>query len=114
MRFRGESVVLEHDAKQHHTRPAINPLFTSAASEYGARVLGILLSGGGFDGAEGLRCITAAGGLSLVQSIYEAEHKTMPERALDCDHVTVALPIDQLALAVVALAHGRAFRSSSA
>jgi two-component system chemotaxis response regulator CheB len=110
MRFRGGLVVLDRDAKQQHTRPAVNPLFTSAANEYGIRVLGILLSGGGFDGTEGLKSITDAGGIALVQSISEAEHKSMPEHALRHAHVSAALPIDHLALAITALAHGRMFR----
>lgn len=109
MRFRGKSVAVDRRVKEHYTRPAVDPLFRSAAKVYGSRVLGMVLTGGGSDGVEGLRSITAVGGVSLVQKPDEAEHKHMPENALRYDHVRAALSLAQLASAIIALAHGRAF-----
>jgi len=73
--------------KEHFTRPAIDPLFRSAAATFGARVAGVLLTGGGRDGANGLITIKKAGGLSLVQDPDEADAPAMPMNALAQDDV---------------------------
>jgi two-component system chemotaxis response regulator CheB len=99
---------LDHGPKEHRTRPAADPLFRSAAEGYGARVTGVLLSGFGSDGVPGLVRIKAAGGISLVQDPREATHPVMPTRAIVEDDVDAVLPLDGLAAAIVALAHGRA------
>jgi two-component system, chemotaxis family, protein-glutamate methylesterase/glutaminase len=74
-----DRVALDGDAKQHHTRPAVDPLFASAALAYGRRVVGIVPTGGGHDGMQGLLDVTTAGGVSLVQKPSEAEYASMPE-----------------------------------
>lgn len=97
---------LNRDAKEHRTRPAIDPLFRSAAASYGDRVAGVLLSGMGADGVSGLIHIKAAGGLSLVQSPGEAEFPIMPDRAIHEDDVDAVLPVDALAEALAVIASG--------
>lgn len=97
MTIRGGLVRLDRGPKQHHTRPAIDPLFTSVATSYGGRVAGVLLTGGLSDGVAGLISIKAAGGLSVVQDPEEAQFPSMPSNALRYDHVdlvvgTAALP----------------------
>jgi two-component system chemotaxis response regulator CheB len=99
-------VRLSRGAKEHYTRPAIDPLFRSAAARYGPRVLGVLLSGLGTDGVSGLIAIKRVGGLSLVQSPGEAQFPSMPCTALAEDDVDAALPVDELAPAIVQLARG--------
>jgi two-component system chemotaxis response regulator CheB len=101
-------VRLERGPKQHRTRPAIDPLFCSAAAAYGPRVVGVLLSGMGGDGVTGLIAIKQAGGISLVQSPVEAQFPAMPGRAIKEDDVDGALPVTEIADALVALAHGAA------
>src|SRR6185437_2628422 len=54
MTFTGEKVHLDHGPKRQYTRPAVDPLFTSAARAYGPRVVGVVLTGGGRDGLQGL------------------------------------------------------------
>jgi two-component system chemotaxis response regulator CheB len=95
---------LDAGPKRHRTRPAVDPLFESAAHAFGARVVGVLLSGGGDDGVDGLIAISAAGGVSLVQDPAEARNPSMPSRAIAGDDVDAALPLARLADALVSLA----------
>ena len=103
-------VRLNHGPKEHRTRPAVDPLFRSAAEAYGPRVAGVLLSGFGSDGVLGLIHIKAVGGISLVQDPAEAAHPVMPMRAIVEDDVDAVLTLDGLADAIVALAQGRALQ----
>ena len=80
----------------HNTRPAIDPLFASAAATFGSRVVGVVLSGRGKDGASGLQVIKNHGGLALVQDPVEAPVPQMPAAAFAEDDPEV-LPIAQLA-----------------
>ena len=108
MMFERDRIALSGGTKEHHTRPAVDPLFTSAALAYGPRVVGVVLTGGGHDGMRGLVEVTRAGGLSLVQKPSEAEHASMPEYAIAHDHVRAALTIDKIGDALVLLAQGEA------
>jgi len=106
MTFEQDRVVLAHGAKEHYLRPAVDPLFASAARSYGRRVVGVVLTGGGHDGMQGLLHVTTAGGLSIVQKPSEAEHASMPEYAIAHDHVCASLTVDQIGDALVLLAQG--------
>jgi two-component system, chemotaxis family, protein-glutamate methylesterase/glutaminase len=101
-------VRLSRGAREHHTRPAIDPLFRSAAERYGPRVVGVLLSGMGSDGVSGLIAIKKAGGVSLVQHPSQAQFGTMPCTAIAEDDVDAMLTVDELASALTALAVGEA------
>ena len=81
---------------ENRTRPAVNVLFRSAAIHYGARSIGVVLTGLLDDGTDGLIAIKAAGGLSVVQDPDDAEWPSMPRNALQRDHVDHSLPLDQL------------------
>jgi two-component system chemotaxis response regulator CheB len=94
---------LSRGPKVHHTRPAADPLFISAAKTHGALVIGIVLSGGGNDGALGLREIKEQGGLAFVQNPAEAEHPSMPYAAVAADHPDAVLPIEEITRRVSAL-----------
>ncbi|MET0390564.1 MAG: chemotaxis protein CheB [Polyangiales bacterium] len=106
MTFDANNVLLDSSTKQHFTRPAADPLFRSAARAFTTRVIGIVLSGGGRDGVQGLLDITAAGGLSFVQTPDEAEFKAMPYNALTRDHVHAAMNVSDLADIVPRLVSG--------
>jgi len=58
---------LSHGPKENRTRPAINPMFRSAARSYGGRVTGIILSGALDDGVAGLAEIKGCCGIAVVQ-----------------------------------------------
>jgi two-component system, chemotaxis family, protein-glutamate methylesterase/glutaminase len=106
-------VRLDRGPKQHRTRPAIDPLFRSAAAAYGRRVVGVLLSGMGGDGVSGLIDIKHSGGVSLVQSPAEAEFPTMPSRAIKEDDVDRALTVAGIAEAITLLAAGQVVESGA-
>jgi two-component system, chemotaxis family, protein-glutamate methylesterase/glutaminase len=76
-----------HGPKENRFRPAVDPLFRSAALNYGAQTIGIVLSGGLDDGTAGLCTIKQAGGLAIVQDPAEAQSPSMPRNALN--HVAI-------------------------
>jgi two-component system, chemotaxis family, protein-glutamate methylesterase/glutaminase len=106
-------VTLDAGPKQHRTRPAVDPLFQSAARVFGPRVVGVLLSGGGADGVDGLIAIKAAGGVSLAQHPAEAKNPSMPWHAINEDDVDAVLPLAGLADAIVMLAVEGTFEAGS-
>jgi two-component system chemotaxis response regulator CheB len=100
-------VVVRRGPKEHSTRPAIDPLFRSAADSFGHRVVGVLLSGCGDDGVTGLVAIKDHGGICLVQDPEEADMPYMPINAIRYDHVDRILPAKAIAPTVNALVKGR-------
>ncbi len=100
--------------KLHWTRPAVDPLFVSAAEGFDARCVGILLSGGGADGLTGLIAIKAKGGLSIAQDPAEAQDPSMPVRAIHGDDVDAIMKTDEIAAAMSALAVGAPLSPSPA
>jgi two-component system chemotaxis response regulator CheB len=85
--------------KENGFRPAVDPLFRTAAEAYGPRVIGVVLSGGLDDGTRGRRHIKRAGGLTLVQDPDDALVKSMPESAVrnvEVDHVVPAAELGRL------------------
>jgi len=79
---RDRSLSLSIDPLVHHSRPAIDVLFETAADVYGGSLLGVLLSGASVDGAEGLARIHSAGGIAVVQAPESADSATMPEAGI--------------------------------
>ena len=88
---------LSVDAPVLFSRPSIDVLLQSCADAYGARLLGIILTGANEDGAQGLASIRAAGGLTAVQDPREAQHSTMPEAAVRAARPDFILPLTGLA-----------------
>jgi two-component system, chemotaxis family, protein-glutamate methylesterase/glutaminase len=94
---------LDRGPKQHFTRPAADPLFRSAASAYGPRVIGVVLTGGDGDGAEGLRAIRACGGVAIVQAPHDAKVPQMPEQAIRGDDPDYCVPSRAIAPLLIRL-----------
>ena len=76
------SLSLSQEDRVHHSRPAIDFLFASAADTYGAGLLAILLTGANQDGARGLAQVKQQGGTTVVQDPTEARVAVMPRAAL--------------------------------
>lgn len=93
-------------ARENRFRPAIDPLFRSAARAYGSRVLAIILSGLLDDGAFGMREVVAAGGAGLVQDPFEATFPDMPQAALRRTPDARPLKLSEIAAEVVAQVRG--------
>lgn len=74
---------LSTEGPVEHARPSIDMLFESAAEAFGRRVVGVVLSGTGSDGAAGLAAIVGRGGLALAESPATAYASAMPQAALD-------------------------------
>ena len=90
--------------KENRFRPAIDPLFRSAAISFGARVVGIILSGALDDGSAGLWAIKQQGGIAIIQDPADAQVSSMPENAIKAvspDHVVPVTAMPELIVRLV-------------
>lgn len=91
--------------RENRYRPAVDPLFRSAARAYGSRVVGVVLSGMLDDGAAGLMAIHARGGIGIVQDPNDALFPGMPTRAMRDDHPQYVVPATEIGPLLTRLVH---------
>jgi two-component system chemotaxis response regulator CheB len=109
-------VRLTRGPRENHSRPAIDPLFRSAALAYGPRVIGVVLSGRLDDGTAGLWAVEERGGIAVVQDPDDAAHPDMPRNALAytaADHVVPVREMGALLARLVAESAATAARPVS-
>lgn len=92
----GEVAVLADEPKVNGHRPSADVLFRSVAEEFGPRALGLLMTGMGDDGAEGLGAMKAAGGVTIAQSEDSCVVYGMPKAAIERGYATRVIPLDAM------------------
>jgi two-component system chemotaxis response regulator CheB len=99
VRRRGSVVraVLDDEPREALHRPSVDVLMASVAKGYGARAMGLLLTGMGADGVEGMRAIRQAGGVTLAESEETCIIYGMPKAAVEAGVVDRSVPLHRLA-----------------
>lgn len=90
--------------KENRFRPAIDPLFRSAAIAYGTQVIGVILSGALDDGTAGIWAVKQQGGLAVIQDPDDAEVSSMPTNAMNAVNADYILPIEGMGTLLTRLA----------
>jgi two-component system chemotaxis response regulator CheB len=92
----GDVVVLTDDEKVNGHRPSVDILFRSVAEEFGGRAIGLLMTGMGDDGAEGLGVIKNFGGVTIAQSEDSCVVYGMPKAAIERGYATRVVALDAM------------------
>jgi two-component system chemotaxis response regulator CheB len=93
-------VQLRADAPVHGVRPAADPTLVSAAQSFGARTIGVVLTGMGRDGAKGLAAVKASGGSTLAQDKATSLVYGMPKAAVELGVIDTVSPLDRIAAVI--------------
>lgn len=97
-----------HGPKENLHRPAIDPMFRSAARWFGNRVIGVVLSGGLDDGTAGLKLIKKRGGITVVQDPNDASSPDMPCHAIENVQIDYRLPASEIGPLLISLTNSGA------
>jgi two-component system chemotaxis response regulator CheB len=92
-----------HTASENGVRPAVDPLFRSAARTYGTRVISVILSGALDDGTAGTVAVHEAGGITIAQDPDEAFSPGMPRSAVASGAIDHILPLRDIPVLLAAL-----------
>ncbi len=87
----------------HYSRPSIDLMFESVAAVFGDTAIGVILSGTGVDGAQGIKAIKERGGTTMAQNQETSEHFGMPQAAIATGAVDFVLPVQDIAPAILSL-----------
>jgi two-component system chemotaxis response regulator CheB len=100
------AVSVVHGPRENGFRPAIDPLFRTAAREFGPRVIGVVLSGALADGTYGLSVIKRYGGIAVAQDPEDAVIPSMPLNAIKYAGVDRIVPAHDLGATIASLTSG--------
>lgn len=92
---------LNQDPPVHSVRPAADVTFLTAVPHYGKRILGVILTGMGFDGAKGIDEVKKAGGKSIAQDEATSIVYGMPKVVVEMGNADRVLPVDKIAESIV-------------
>ncbi len=90
----------------NRSRAPIDGFFRTLAETHSTNAAGIILSGTGSDGTQGIKWIKESGGITMAQSPEESEYRGMPESAIATGHIDVIRPVGQLGPEIVRLFSG--------
>jgi len=110
----GYRVRLRQDPPIHYTRPAVDMLFNSAARCAGRNTVGVLLTGMGRDGAQGMQQLKAAGAINLAQNEATCVVYGMPRAAVELGVVDRVVPLSHIPQGIVQALRERAPQSAAA
>lgn len=96
MLVREKTILVTKGARENGFRPAVDPLFRSAAVTHGNRVIGIILTGMLDDGTAGMIAVKRCGGVTIVQEPNDASYPSMPQNALDHATVDHRAPVSEM------------------
>ena len=96
IRIHDNELVLEDLSPQHAFTPSIDNFLKSLAKDKGKKAVGIILSGFGKDGSQGISAIREQGGFTIAQLPETAEHRDMPHFAIQTGHVDLTIPAGQM------------------
>ncbi len=97
LRLEGSTLVPDRGDLVNYVRPSADVLFASAAQAFGSRVIGVVLSGTGRDGAHGCQEIKAKGGMTIAQDEETSRYFAMPRAAIELGVVDYVLPLSEIA-----------------
>ncbi|WP_178987773.1 CheR family methyltransferase [Winogradskyella schleiferi] len=96
IRIVNSSFVLEDLSPEHSFTPSIDNFFKSLAKDKVKKSIGVILSGFGKDGSKGMTNIRELGGFTIAQLPETAEHRDMPNAAIDTGHIDLIIPAEQM------------------
>jgi two-component system chemotaxis response regulator CheB len=109
----GNVALLSDEPRIRGHRPSADVLFRSAAEEFGPQTLGVIMTGMGDDGAEGLGAVRAAGGMTIAQSEESCVVFGMPKAAIDRGYVVRVVDLEAMASTLMAQCAAEAGRSET-
>ena len=102
----GSFIRINRDPPENFCRPAVDPMFRSLAKIYGTKILSVVLTGMGQDGADGGKVIVDAGGTCIAQDEASSIVWGMPGAAANAGICSAVLPLDDIAPKIIQLLKG--------
>ncbi len=99
----GVAVSLNKAREEDRYIPSVDIMMRSAAQNYGRRTMGVILTGMGNDGREGMSLIKGLGGITIAESQETAVIYGMPKEAVEAGAVDISMPLDRIAAEIIKL-----------